>query len=199
MANLRMPSLRSSVLRPTGAATWVGSPHILSLCAPSPPPRALHPLSYDRAPMMNRRGFLRTVSASLLAAPVAVEAQPAGEVHRVGVILTTSPIAEMSGPEPVHPLLRPYVHALRALRHVERPNLILERRSAGGRVEQFAGIVTDLVRLKADVIVTVGTPMTQRAKEVTTTVPIVFVGGYDPVASGIVQSLARPGGNVTGF
>jgi putative tryptophan/tyrosine transport system substrate-binding protein len=148
--------------------------------------------------MMDRRIFLTTV-ASLLAAPLAADAQQAGKVHRVGVILTTSPVAEMSGPEPVHPLIRAFVHALRALGHVEGQNLILERRSAEGRFERFADIVAELVRLKADVIVTVGTPMTQRAKEVTTTVPIVMLGGFDPVRFGIVQSLARPGGNVTGF
>ena len=105
----------------------------------------------------------------------------------------------MSGPEPVHPLIRTFVHALRALGHVEGQNLVLERRSAEGRSERFADIVAELVRLKADVIVTAGRPMTQQAKEVTTTVPIVMVGGFDPVRFGIVQSLARPGGNVTGF
>ena len=147
--------------------------------------------------MMDRRSFL--FSLAILAAPLAAEAQQAGKVRRVGVILTTSPVAEMSGPEPVHPLIRTFVHALRALGHLEGQNLILERRSAEGRFERFADIVTDLVRLRADAIVTVGTPMTQRAKEVTTTVPIVFVGGFDPVGHGIVQSLARPGGNATGF
>jgi ABC-type uncharacterized transport system substrate-binding protein len=131
--------------------------------------------------------------------PLAAEGQQAGRVHRVGVILTTSSVAEMSGPEPVHPLMNTFVHALRALGYVDGQNLTLERRSAEGRFERFAGIVAELVRLKTDVIVTVGIPMTQRAKEVTTTVPIVFVGGYDPVANGIVKSLARPGGNVTGF
>src|SRR5262245_50793105 len=88
--------------------------------------------------------------------PLAVEAQQAGKARRVGIILTTSPVAEMSGPEPVHPLIRAFVHALRALGHVEGDNLILERRSAEGRFEQFPGIVADLVRLNADVIVTVG-------------------------------------------
>jgi putative ABC transport system substrate-binding protein len=149
--------------------------------------------------MMDRRRFLLTSVAGALAAPLAADAQQAGKIDRVGLILTTSPAAEMAGPEPTHPLTRTFIHTLRALGHVEGQNLILERRSAEGRFEQFAGIVANLVRLKADVIVTVGTPMTQRAKEVTTTVPIVFVGGFDPVASGIVQSLARPGGNVTGF
>ena len=148
---------------------------------------------------MDRRAFIALLGVSIQARLLAAEAQQSGKVRRVGIILTTSPVAEMSGPEPTHPLIRAFVHALRALGHVEGDNLILERRSAEGRFEQFPGIVADLVRLQSDVIVTVGTPMTQRAKEVTTTVPIVFVGGFDPVASGIVQSLARPGGNVTGF
>jgi len=148
---------------------------------------------------MDRRAFIALVGGSVLAGPHAIKAQQAGKVRRVGIILTTSPVAEMSDPEPAHPLIRAFVHALRALGHVEGQNLILERRSAEGRFEQYPSIMADLVRLDSDVIVTVGIPMTQRAKEVTSTVPIVFVGGYDPVAHGIVQSLARPGGNVTGF
>jgi len=148
--------------------------------------------------MMDRRIFLTTVAGGLLAAPLAAEAQPVGKVPRVGVILTTSPVAEMSGPEPVHPLIRAFVHALHALGHVEGQNLILERRSAEGRFERFADIVAELVRLNTDVIVTVTAPATQRAKEVTNTVPIVGVGIVDPVGFGIVQSLARPDGNVTG-
>src|SRR4030095_13439114 len=83
------------------------------------------------------------------------EGQQAGKVHRVGVILTTSPVAEMSGPEPVHPLMNTFVRALRALGYVDGQNLTLERRSAEGRFERFAGIVAELVRLKTDVIVTV--------------------------------------------
>ncbi len=145
-----------------------------------------------------RRTILTVVlTLSLLAAPLAAEAQ-AVKVHRVGVILTTSPVSEMVGPDPAHPLIRAFVHALRALGHVEGQNLILERRSAEGRFERFADIVDDLVRLNTDVIVTVTTLATQRAKEVTNTVPIVMVGIVDPVGSGIVQSLARPGGSVTG-
>src|SRR5215510_16491756 len=116
---------------------------------------------------MDRRMFITIVGGSILAVPLATEAQQSGNVRRVGIILTTSPVAEMSGPEPVHPLIRAFVHALRALGHVEGQNLILERRSAEGRFERFDVIVADLVRLKTDVIVTVGAPMTQRAKEVT--------------------------------
>ncbi|MEK7714662.1 MAG: hypothetical protein AAB387_04330, partial [candidate division NC10 bacterium] len=73
------------------------------------------------------------LALSLLAAPLAAEAQQAAKVHRVGVILTTSPVSEMAGPEPAHPYIRAFVHALRALGHVEGQNLILERRSAEGR------------------------------------------------------------------
>ena len=149
--------------------------------------------------MIAPRTILAAVLAlSLLAVSLAAEAQQAAKVRSVGVILTTSPVSEMAGPEPAHPYIRAFVHALRALGHVEGQNLILERRSAEGRFERFADIVAELVRLNTDVIVTVGISMAQRAKEVTTTVPIIMVGGLDPVASGLVQSLARPGGNVTG-
>ena len=136
---------------------------------------------------------------ALLAAPLAAEAEPAGKVYRVGLILTTSPVSEMAGPEPVHPLARAFVHGLRALGYVEGQNLILERRSAEGRFERFGDIVAELVRLKADVIVTVGDPMARVAKAVTPTVPIVMASSIDPVGEGIVQSFARPGGNITGL
>jgi len=88
---------------------------------------------------------------------------------------------------------------LRALGYVEGQNLILERRSAEGRYERFGEIVAELVRLKADVIVTGSTQPAQTAKAVTTTVPIVMAASVDPVGDGIVQSLARPGGNITGL
>ena len=88
---------------------------------------------------------------------------------------------------------------MRALGYVEGQNLILERRSAEGRFERFGDIVAELVRLKADVIVTGGSLMARAAKAVTTTVPIVMATSADPVGEGIVQSFARPGGNITGF
>jgi hypothetical protein len=77
---------------------------------------------------------------------------------------------------------------LRALGYVESQNLILERRSAEGRYERFSDIVAELVRLKADVIVTGSTQLAQTAKEVTTTVPIVMAVSVDPVSEGLVQS-----------
>ena len=78
-------------------------------------------------------------------------------------------------------------------------NLILERRASEGRSERFGDIVAELVRLKADVIVTNSDPMAGAAKAVTTTVPIVMATSNDPVGVGLVQSLARPGGNITGL
>jgi putative ABC transport system substrate-binding protein len=148
--------------------------------------------------MMDRRTFL-AASLRVLASPLAVEAQPTGKVYRVGVIFPSAPVSEMAGPEPVHPAARALVQGLRALGYVEGRNLILERRSAEGRFERFGDIVAELVRLNADVIVTAGDPMTRAAKAVTVTVPIVMAFSIDPVGQGIIQSLARPGGNVTGL
>src|SRR5713226_2387845 len=148
---------------------------------------------------MDRRAFLGTLAGGLLAAPLAGEAQPAGKVYRVGLIFTTSPVSEMAGPEPVHPLARAFVRGLHALGYVEGQNLILDRRSAEGRYERFGDIVAELVRLKADVIVTVADLIVRAAKAVTTTVPIVMATSGDPVGEGFVQSLARPGGNITGL
>jgi len=149
--------------------------------------------------MITRREFIGTLAGCLVAAPLTAEAQQAGKVYRVALIFTTSPVSEMAGPEPVHPLARAFVQGLRALGYVEGQNLILERRSAEGRYERFGDIVAKLVRLKADVIVTVADLIVRAAKVVTTTVPIVMATSGDPVGEGFVQSLARPGGNITGL
>jgi putative tryptophan/tyrosine transport system substrate-binding protein len=142
---------------------------------------------------------LAVVLAVSLAAPLSVEAQQVGKVYRVGLIFTTSPVSEMVGSEPVHPSARAFVRGLRALGYVEGQNLILERRSAEGRFERFGDIVAELVRLKADVIVAPGDLIPRAAMAITTTVPIVMVTSTDPVREGLVQSVARPGGNVTGL
>ncbi len=154
--------------------------------------------------MISRRRFTTGVVIVLtplgaMASAQEYKAQQAGKVYRVGLILTTSPVSEMAGPEPVHPLTRAFVRGLRALGYVEGQNLILERRSAEGQFERFGDIVAELVRLKADVIVTVADLMVRAAKAVTTTVPIVMASSGDPVGEGFVQSLARPGGNITGL
>jgi putative tryptophan/tyrosine transport system substrate-binding protein len=148
---------------------------------------------------MHRRVFLFGIAFGLATWSLAAKAQQAGKVYRVGLIFTTSPVSEMAGPEPVNPAARVFVRSLRALGYVEGQNLILERRSAEGRYERFGDIVAELVRLKADVIVTVGDSMARVAKAVTTTVPIVMVVSSDPVGAGVVRSLAQPGGNITGL
>ena len=149
--------------------------------------------------MINRRSFIGVVTPGLLTLPLAAQAQQAGKVYRVGLIAVATPVSEMAGPEPLNPNFRAFVQGLRALGYVEGKNLILERRSAAGRSERYGDIVAELVRLKADVIVTNSDPMTRAAKAVTTTVPIVMATSGDPVDGGLVQSLARPGGNITGL
>ncbi len=143
--------------------------------------------------------LLVSLVLGVLLAPLASEAQQPGKVHRVGLIFTTSPVSEMAGPEPAHPLSRAFLHTLRSLGYVEGQNLVFERRSAEGKFERFTEIVAELVRLKTDVIVTVSTPMAQAAKQVTTTVPIVMATSDNPVEARLVASLARPAGNITGL
>ena len=149
---------------------------------------------------MDRRVFVHNLALAvgILVAPLAAGEQT-GKVYRVGLISLGNPLSEMAGPEPVSPDVRAFVQGLRALGYVEGQNLILERRSAEGRSERYGDIVAELVRLKADVIVGGTDRLARAAKAMTTTVPIVMVGGSDPVGAGIAQSLARPGGNITGL
>jgi len=147
---------------------------------------------------VERRAFICTLTGGLLATPLAAEGQ-AGKVYRVGIIAAATPVSEMTGPEPVNPGTRAFVQSLRAFGYVEGQNLILERWSAEGRYERFGDIVAELIRLKSDVIVTFGDLMARAARAATTTIPIVMATSADPVGEGLVQSLARPGGNITGL
>lgn len=139
------------------------------------------------------------VAVVMLVAPPASGAQSAGRVYRVGFILTTTPVAEMAGSDPVHQPFRAFVHTLRELGYQEGRNLVLERRSAEGQFERLGGITAELVALKSDALVAVSSAVAVRAQKVTRTVPIVQVTGYDPVALGLADSLARPGTNLTGL
>jgi len=121
--------------------------------------------------------------------------QQAGKVYRVGLIFTVTPVSEWRA----NKSFIAFVHTLRDLGYVEGRNLVLERRSAEGRFERFGDLVAELVDLKVDVIVTSSNAAARAAKAVTTTVPIVALGLGDPVGDGLVQSLARPGGNITGL
>lgn len=118
-------------------------------------------------------------------------AQPAAKVHRIGIV---SPLA--ASPEP--PTVRAFRQALRELGYVEGKNVIVEARFAEGRPERFPELFAELIKLKVDVIVTGSSMGALAAKKATSTVPIVFAGILDPIGTGIVPSLARPGGNITG-
>lgn len=135
--------------------------------------------------------WLGAAVAVLLAAPALIQAQPAGKVHRIGVV---SPLA--GSPEP--PTVRAFRQALRDLGYVEGKNAVVVTRFADGRPERLPELFAELIRLKVDVLVTGSALGALAAKKATTSVPIVFAGVLDPASAGIVTSLARPGGNITG-
>ena len=142
---------------------------------------------------MSRRPALSLVVAVLvLAAPLTIDAQPTGKVHRIGVL-------EIAGIASNAANLSAFRQGLTELGYVEGQTFVLEYRSAEGRPERFSDLATELVQLKVDVIVTRGTPATLAAKHATQTIPIVMASSGDPALEGIVASLARPGGNVTGL
>jgi putative ABC transport system substrate-binding protein len=150
------------------------------------------PLPYR--PGMDRRRFLVISLTGALAAPGGAAAQPTARTRRVGFLTLN---AETSGTGPVtREALR---QALKELGYDEGKNLALEVRFADGRRELLAGFALELLRSRVEVIVTLGTPATVAARDATTSVPIVFIAVGDPVGSGFAASLARPGGNLTGF
>jgi ABC-type uncharacterized transport system substrate-binding protein len=135
---------------------------------------------------MDRRAFLAG-AAALLAAPLAAKAQQAGRVYRVGYLSTGALPPEA------------FLQGLRDLGYVEGRNVVIDYRSAEGKPERLPALAAELVALKVDVIVAPNAPAALAAKQATRTLPIVFIGVGEPVTSGIVTSLARPGGNVTGL
>src|SRR6266851_3460493 len=138
-------------------------------------------------------GLVVTLALSLLAAPLAPEAQQPKHVHRIGVLsaLGTTPGRD--------PFVEAFLEGMRALGYVEGQNLVIEYRGTEGQYERFPALAAELVRLKVDVLLVGPTPAALAAKDATTTIPIVMAGVGDPVGSGLVASLARPGGNVTGL
>jgi len=141
---------------------------------------------------VERRAFIGAMTGGLLAAPLAAEAQQAGKVHRIGMLETTSMALNAAN-------IEAFRQGLRELGYVEGRNYIIEYRSADGRSERFPDLAAELVRLKVDVILTRGTPAVMAAKSATGTIPVVMAASSDPVLSGVVASLARPGGNITGL
>jgi putative ABC transport system substrate-binding protein len=139
-----------------------------------------------------KRLTVALLALALLAAPLAAEAQGVGRVYRIGVLETTSRALNAAN-------LDAFRGRLRELGYIEGQNLVLEYRSADGQAQRFPDLAIELVHLNVDLIVTRGTPAALAAKSATQTLPIVMASSGDPLATGIVASLAHPGGNVTGL
>jgi ABC-type uncharacterized transport system substrate-binding protein len=141
---------------------------------------------------MTRREFITLLGSTAAAWPLAARAQPpAKQVSKIG-ILSPGPPTPSSGP--------PFImlQALRELGYAEGQNLAVEFRWAGGRVDRLPELAADLVRAKVEVIFTNGYQAVLAARNATRSIPIVFQSHVDPVGTGLVNSLARPGGNITG-
>lgn len=140
--------------------------------------------------MRLRTGWLATAVALLLVgAPIGADAQQAGKVYRVGILV----------PGPTSPQIEGFRDGLRGLGYVEGKNVTVEYRSAQDKLDRLPGLAEELVTLRVDIIYATVTPAADAAKKATQTIPIVFGASDDPVAHGLVASLARPGGNVTGL
>src|SRR5690349_7214525 len=140
---------------------------------------------------IDRRAFLRTVIGVAAAVASFVRAQTRASVRRIGDL---SP-----GRGPSNDEFQGSVASLRDLGWIEGRNLLVESRFAKGKFDQLRPLADELVRLGVEVIVTFGTPAALAAKKATTSIPIVMGTVGDPVDTGLVASLARPGGNITGY
>jgi putative ABC transport system substrate-binding protein len=138
---------------------------------------------------MRRRDVIALISG-FIAAPLTVAAQQPGRLYRIGVL---------SPDDPVPGLLEGVREGLRSLGYVEGQHIAIELRNAGGQSAQLAPMAEELIRLRVDVILAVNTPAVQAAKNATTDIPIIMTRVADPVTTGLVASLSRPGGNVTGL
>jgi putative ABC transport system substrate-binding protein len=140
---------------------------------------------------MDRRTFISALACELLAVKGAIGAQPASKLYRIGYL--------NAGTNPPTVPLAVFSDALKDLGWVEGATFVLEPRFADNRPDRLAELAAELVRIKVDVIIMNGTLAALAAKRVTSTIPIVMLAAGDPVGSGIVSSLARPGGNITGM
>jgi putative tryptophan/tyrosine transport system substrate-binding protein len=139
---------------------------------------------------VDRRAFIGTLAGGLLAAPLAAEGQQARRTYRIGLLGLASS-SDRAGVAALR-------EGLQEFGYEEGKNLVIEYRWAEGQYDRLPGFAAELVRLKVDVIVTYGTPGALAAKQATKTIPVVVAIMGDAVATGVVATLARPGGNVTG-
>ena len=142
---------------------------------------------------MVRKTVLGVWLVALALAPFRLaEAQQAKKIQRIGYLTANSSSAEL-------PRFDAFRKGLRELGHVEGQNIGIEYRHAEGNFDRLPGFAAELVGLKVDVLVGVTTNAVVAAKNATRSIPIVFIGVSDPITAGLVESLARPGGNLTGF
>src|SRR5215207_3223151 len=140
---------------------------------------------------MRRRDFL-TVLGAATTFPLPARAQPAANIPRIGFLGNSSAALEAN-------LVGPFREGLHDLGYVQEQNIVIEYRWAEGNYERFPSLIAELLGQNVAVIVTAGTPASLAVKKATNSVPLAMVGVGDPVATGLVASLARPGGNVTGL
>ena len=140
---------------------------------------------------MHKKITRRAFCSMLLALPFSAHAQQAGKIFRIGLL-------DISDASTSEVRLKTFWEEIRRLGWIEGKNIAIEYRFAEGKSDRFPELAADLVRLKVDLIVVTTTASALAAKRATTTIPIVMTSSADPVASGLIASLARPGGNVTG-
>ncbi len=136
-------------------------------------------------------GLISTLALGLLAARLPAEAQQVKKVPRIGLLVAGSPSADAAW-------IEAFRQGLRKLGYVEGHSIVIEYRFGEGKTERYPALVTELVQLKVEVILVGGATATRAAKKVTTLIPLVMANVSDPVAIGLVASLTRPGGNITG-
>jgi putative ABC transport system substrate-binding protein len=141
---------------------------------------------------MRRRDFITLVGGGIAVRPLAAQAQQAGKLPTIGFLVAGTPTSHGQW-------VAAFMQRLRELDWIEGRTITIEYRWAEGRDERFAEIAAELVRRQVDVIVTSATAAIVAAKQATSVIPIVFAAAGDPVGTGLVASLARPGGNVTGL
>ena len=134
---------------------------------------------------MRRRDFMALLGSAAATWPLAAHAQPPAKIARIGILDDA-------------PMWQAFRQALRELGYVDGQNIAYEYRYGDGAPDRLATAAAELVRRPVDLIATYGTPATHAAKEATASIPIVMIGVGDPVRAGLVASLARPGGNITG-
>src|SRR5262249_36109550 len=137
---------------------------------------------------MNTKMIVCLIAATLLSTALFADAQQQTKITKIGWLVGRR-----------SPQFDEYKKALRALGYIEGKNIAFEYRFAEGETGRYPALVSELVRLKVDLIVAANTSSALAAKNATRTIPIVFTSGGDPVAVGLIDSLARPGGNLTGF